>query len=393
VEFTNTSIVMRFHYILILICFTVSTSLHSQETEKKFLVSGYISDMQSTMFDSINKQWTIGNLIHNRINFKYFPVDGLSMALEMRNRLSMEESATGNSSTSTNFATDNGFMDLTKNIAKGNSYVLNSTIDRFWAAYEKGKFHATFGRQRINWGQTMVWNPNDIFNAYSFFDFDYVERPGSDALRLQYYNSEVSSTELAIKMNRDNQVTAAGLYRFNVSEYDFQLLGGTLNQTDYVAGFGWSGAINSVSFRGEVSYFQPEKKFRDTSGVLLASISFDYTLSNSLSFLAEYLYDGMKFSNNFSFQSLYNAPFTVKNLSFVKHNLLLQASYPITPLFTGSLAGMFLPGIKGYYLGPSLTYSVSQNLDASVFVQSFDGAISGKNEQINMVYLRIKFSF
>jgi len=349
--------------------------------------------MQSSMFDSLNKQWTISNLIHNRINLKYFPVSGLSMALEMRNRLSVEENDKNNTATATNFAADNGFMDLTRNLAKGNSYVLNSTIDRLWMAYENGKFHTTLGRQRINWGQTMVWNPNDIFNAYSFFDFDYVERPGSDALRLQYYNSEVSSTEIAVKMNRVNQVTAAALFKFNAFEYDFQLLGGTLNQTDYVAGFGWSGAIHSVSFRGEVSYFYPDKNFRDTSGVLLASVSFDYTLSNSLSFLAEYLYDGMKFSNNFSFQSLYNAPMTVKNLSFVKHNLLLQASYPITPLFTGSLAGMFLPGINGYYVGPSVTYSLSQNLDASLYLQSFKGDISGKSQSINLVFIRVKFSY
>ena len=39
-------------------------------------------------------------------------------------------------------------------------------------------FIATAGRQRINWGQTFVWNVNDVFNAYSYFDFDYKERPG-----------------------------------------------------------------------------------------------------------------------------------------------------------------------------------------------------------------------
>ena len=385
------SVYLQISTLLFILLFVFKVS--AQEEQKKFSVSGYISDMQSAMFDSINKQWTIGNLIHNRINFKYFPINGLSMALEVRNRLSLEESVTKNSATASSFATDNGFMNLTKNLAKGNSYVLNSTIDRFWVAYENGKLHATLGRQRINWGQTMVWNPNDIFNAYSFFDFDYVERPGSDALRLQYYNSEVSSTELAVKMNRAKQVTAAALYKFNAFEYDFQFLGGTLNQTDYVLGLGWSGAIKSVSFRGEISYFQPEKKFRDTTGVLLASISFDYTFSNSLSILAEYLYDGMKFSNNLSFQSLYNAPMTVKNLSFVNHNLLLQASYPISPLLTGTLAGMFLPGIKGYYIGPSLNYSLSQNLDVSIYYQTFGVEIANTHEQLNILYLRIKASF
>jgi hypothetical protein len=376
-------------FIIIFFC----SGLSAQDTQQKFNISGYISDMQSVTFDSVNKQWGISNLVHNRVNVKYFPVVGISAALELRNRFSMEGNATNNSTTATSFSTDHGFFDWSKNIAKGNSYVLNSSIDRFWVAYERGKFRATLGRQRINWGQTMVWNPNDIFNAYSFFDFDYVERPGSDALRLQYYNSEVSSIELAVKMNSDKAATAAALYRFNVFEYDFQVLAGMLNQTDYIAGFGWSGAIKKVSFRGEVSYFYPEKNFKDTTGLLLASISLDYTFSNSLSLLAEYLYNGSKLNGAFSFQSFYNAPLTVKNLSFVKHNLVGQASYPITPLLTGSLACMFLPEIKGYYLGPSISCSITQNLDASLYLQSFGGKVAGQTLQFNMVYLRLKYSF
>ncbi len=379
-------------FIIIIFSLLIKT-LGAQDEPKKFTVAGYISDLQSAQFDSINGKTTFSNLVHNRINFKYFPVDGLSMALELRNRLSFEENGITNSATATSFATDNGFLNMTKNIAEGNSYVLNSTIDRLWMAYEKGRLHATLGRQRINWGQTMVWNPNDIFNAYSFFDFDYVERPGSDALRLQFYNSEVSSTEMAVKLNHDKKVTAAGLYKFNAFEYDFQVLGGIYNQTDCVVGYGWSGVIKSFSFRGELSYFQPKNKFSDTTGVFLASISFDHTFENSLMILGEYLYDGAKFNNNFIFQNLYSAPLTVKNLSFVKHNILLQASYPITPLLSGSLAGMFLPGIKGFYVGPSLTYSLSQNLDASVYGQSFNGKLNGKTLALNMVYFRLKYTF
>ncbi len=378
--------------IFILFSLLIKT-LGAQDEPKKFTVAGYISDLQSVQFDSINGKATFGNLVHNRINFKYFPVEGLSVALELRNRFSFGENDAANSATAKSFLTDNGFMDLSKNLVEGKSYVFNSTIDRAWMAYEKGKFHATLGRQRINWGQTMVWNPNDIFNAYSFFDFDYVERPGSDALRLQYYNSEVSSTEMAVKLSHDKKVTAAGLYKFNVFEYDFQVLGGIYNQTDYMVGCGWSGAIKSFSFRGELSYFQPKNKFSDTIGVFLASISFDHTFENSLMILGEYLYDGATFSNSFTFQSLYSAPLTVKNLSFVKHNILLQASYPITPLLSSSLAGMFLPGIKGFYVGPSLTYSLLQNFDASVYVQSFNGKLNGNTLSLNMFYLRLKYSF
>ena len=87
------------------------------------------------------------------------------------------------------------------NILTEKSFFLNTTIDRLWVDFNYGKLQVRAGRQRINWGQTLIWNPNDIFNAYSFFDFDYIERPGSDAVRVQYYPGSSSSVEAAVKVN------------------------------------------------------------------------------------------------------------------------------------------------------------------------------------------------
>ena len=111
-------------------------------------------------------------------------------------------------------------VDMSWNIFDKQSFLFNTTIDRLWLDLHYNKFQVTIGRQRINWGQTFVWNPNDIFNAYSFFDFDYVERPGSDAVRLQYFPSSSSAAELAVKVDDENDITAAGLYRFNRWGYD-----------------------------------------------------------------------------------------------------------------------------------------------------------------------------
>ncbi len=99
-----------------------------------------------------------------------------------------------------------GWIDMSWNIVDENSFFLNTTIDRLWLDLNFNKFQARIGRQRINWGQTFVWNPNDIFNAYSFFDFDYTERPGSDAIRLQYYPSFSSAIELAAKIDSEKML-------------------------------------------------------------------------------------------------------------------------------------------------------------------------------------------
>ena len=57
-------------------------------------------------------------------------------------------------------------------------FVAQSVIDRMLIQYSDEKWDITIGRQRINWGINNIWNPNDIFNAYNFLEFDYEERPG-----------------------------------------------------------------------------------------------------------------------------------------------------------------------------------------------------------------------
>lgn len=367
--------------------------INAQEREEKLFFSGYVSTLQNAQFQKLNGFWVTDNLIHNRLNFKYLFNENLSSAVELRNRVLFGESITLNPLAAEMYSSDNGFVDLTRNVAKGKSYLVNSNIDRAWISYEKEKLKVTIGRQRINWGQTFAWNPNDIFNAYSFFDFDYVERPGSDAIRVQYYNSEVSSTEAAFKLNAKNKITAAALHRFNRFEYDFQFLGGILEESDYVIGFAWSGAIKSMSFRGEASYFQPVKETFDTSGITMYSVSADYTFSNSLTLMAEYLYSNNKVPDNVTFLEFYNAPLTVKNLSFVKHSIVVQASYPLTPLINTNLALMYLPGVDGYYIGPGISYNLAENVDASIFYQGFSAEIAQTTQRFHLLFLRLKWSF
>jgi len=52
-----------------------------------------------------------------------------------------------------------------------------------------------------------------------------------------------------------NELTVAGLYRFNKWGYDIQFLSGFVNGDDIVIGTGWSGTIGNLSFRGEASWF------------------------------------------------------------------------------------------------------------------------------------------
>jgi len=333
-------------------------------------------------------------LIHNRLNYKYTPVENISFCIELRNRLTFGDNITFNPDSYKSYEKDNGWFDASFVLAKGKSYILSSNADRLYVSFEKNNLKITAGRQRINWGQTLVWNPNDIFNTYSFLDFDYIERPGSDAIRIQYYNNEVTTTELAAKLNSKNELTLAGLYRFNTHEYDIQFLGGILDNSDYIAGIGWSGFVGKISFRGEATLFQPKNKFLIEGADILSSASFDYTLSNSLMILVEYLYTtNNEINDTINILKYYEAPLSVKNLSFVKHNCLIQLSYPFTPLLNGYFAFMYMPKINGYYFGPTISYSVSQNSELSFFLQSFGLNYNNFMFRYYMLFLRFKYNF
>jgi hypothetical protein len=88
---------------------------------------------------------------------------------------------------------------------------MHSNIDRMHLSYINGPWEVHAGRQRVNWGRTFVWNPNDLFNNYAFLDFDYEERPGVDALTAQYNWDYASSLEVGIRLgdNWDESVLAS----------------------------------------------------------------------------------------------------------------------------------------------------------------------------------------
>lgn len=383
----------------ILFLFTISLSCYSQN---KISLDGYLNDMQTVYHvEDIGYLWE--NQIHNRLNFNYYPFDWLRISLQGRTRFIQGSTYSNFPGYGKMFGKDGGWLDLSlSKDGKYNDnvgYIFTSMVDRAYAEFTFGNFVGTLGRQRINWGQTFVWNPNDIFNSYSYFDVDYPERPGSDAIRLQYYTGMASNIELAVKVDSANSLTAAGYFRFNAAGYDFQLLGGVLSGKDLVIGSGWSGNILNVSFRGEASYFRDLDNFSDTTAYFLISSGLDYTFGNSLWLQGEVLYSGFAEHNKiYSFLQIFSSDMNIKNIGFTKWSIFGSASYPLTPLINLSFAGMYYPDWKGFYLGPSIDLSLKDNLKASLIFQGFSAELEdpfGSSDRQNTFigYARIKYSF
>ncbi len=387
-------------YILFLIILLgLSTGMQAQESkapkQRNWTLNGYLKYLSSASFQKINENWMTDNLIHNRLNFNWNINNNLTFNAQARNRIYFGETVTNFKGYADYIDTETGFLDMSWTLFSANSIFMVTQIDRLYLDYNIDKFEITVGRQRVNWGQTFVWNPNDLFNTYSFFDFDYEEKPGSDAVRFQFYPTFSSKLDLVAKLDNNKKVTAAGLYRFNKWQTDFQFLGGYYAETDFVLGAGWSASVLKGGLRGEVTCYHPRDNFSDTTVTFVASVGYDYTFKNSLMLLFEGLYNGYGIkSGSFNLVDFYFMNLTPKNLSLTRWSLLTQMSYPITPLLKGTFAFMYGPNDNSFFIGPSAEYSLTENLYMDLFVQCFTSDTpveqGGKG---TFIFWRFKWSF
>lgn len=366
--------------------------------ESKISLNGYVKELY--MFYSpengipgTDLNYLTSNIIHNRLNFKWYTSTKLTTVIEMRNRLMLGNLVRDFPGYQSTVDVDNGLVDLSWISAQSTSWFVHSMIDRAYLDYTSGKWQIRAGRQRVNWGINLVWNPNDIFNTFSYFDFDYEERPGTDAVRIQYYSGVTSSAELVYKPGHDNIKTAfAGMYRFSYRDYDFQFLGGQAGN-DWVLGSGWSGDICGAGFRGEITHFEP--RINNSKRATVASVSADYTFQNSLYIHTSFLFSSNgKTGNAGGMDLLFNPDMSAKQLSFARYSLFGQVSKPITPLFSGSFSGIVNPSDGSFYVGPALTYSLLDNLELMVTGQLFFGQSGTEFGDIGQIaFGRLKWSF
>jgi len=387
---------------------------HNFAQEEKMEVSGYVSTLPAASW--AKDDWLEQGLVHNRFNIYWYPTSSLSGSLQLRNQF-MHTRFFDTSKETTGFTRENYALPLTGQIGSNNHLFFSSGIDRAWLQFTHNKLEITVGRQRINWGQTFVWNPNNIFNTYNFFDFDYPERPGADAVRVQYYPNYNSSAEIAAKVDSAGNITGAGLYKFTQWNVEMQIMAGYYSHSnclrasdsvpsinwddnDLALGLGFSGGLGAVSLRGEASYFKTLRNNSISKDQFLSSFTIDYTLANELGMMFEfYFVDNVQFSG--SLTNLYGVTQSIKTLAFTRYNLFTQISYPIIPILTGSFGGMYFYDnhLRGFYMSPSLELSLYDNLSLATYYQLFTfhfqenhSPVWGKASR-NYAFLQLKWNF
>lgn len=357
--------------------------------------SGYIKYMNTSTFqdlDSISND----NLLHNRLNLKVYLNKHFTTVIEMRNRVFWGTSVQTIPNYASSIDNDNTAIDLSVNLIDEPAFLVHLKIDRLYIDYQSVKWQVTLGRQRINWGKNLVWNPNDLFNAYNFVDFDYEERPGTDAVRVQYFTSGNSSIETAInyaKKWKDN--TLALKYNFNSYKYDFQAIIAKYFE-DYMLGFGWEGAIKSIGVKGELSYFVPQEKSDESNDVLIVSVSLDYYFKKGITINLATLYNsnGIKNIDSFDSTQFNTLKLNAKQLMPNRWSYFAQVTKTLTPAINTSFSAIYAYELKGIFMMPQFSYSISQNWDFDTTAQIFYGKQNNQFSNLsNSVFFRFRLSF
>ncbi|MGB0837986.1 MAG: hypothetical protein ACPGRE_07790 [Flavobacteriaceae bacterium] len=359
-----------------------------------FDFNGYLKYMQTLGFAS-GYPMQVDNLVHNRLNFEYYNDEGSTLVLQMRNRIFYGASVSNIPGYGDYVTSYDGVLPLEYLLVDNESVVINSIVDRFYYEYATDDFQIRVGRQRINWGINTTWNPNDLFNSYNIYDFDYEEREGADAIRATFFPGLMSSIDVAYKFTGDFDTDIfAAKYKFNKSNYDFQFLAGKF-QESIALGTGWAGSIGTLGFKGEFTAFQSYKNWEDQTN-LSFSTSLDYSWANGFYLLGTYLYNTtgstVPIDPTAEVVQVPNAEYLMP----AAHNLMLSGSYMINPILSTSTSAIYAPGLNSFTFFPTLTLSVMTDLDLDLVGQFFWQELPENEDFANIgngVYWRLKYSF
>ncbi len=345
-------------------------------------ISGYVQGMPVWISADLPEPFDTDSFweyrLQNRLNLRYDIHSSLTFNWQMRTRFFAGDLVNElNDIPGMRYADlidrDDGIVNLSWVIADRDKWLLHYIPDRLNLDWHDDDWRVTLGRQRINWGINMVTNPNDLFNIYSFYEFDYPERPGTDAIRVQHFIDWASRIEVAFSPARDmRNSVAAAMYAFNTRGYDIQLISGYYRNRLGIGG-GWAGNIRQSGFKGEVMLFTDLEENpagnRETNVVI--ALSGDHMFDNSLFLVVEGLYNKDGGRDQFL---LLGEPLSADNPSFSRFQFTGSGNYPFSPVWNGSLAAIWYPDEQAVFISPSISQSLAQYIVFILLTQIFIGS-------------------
>jgi len=366
-------------------------------------LDGYVKYMGTGTFVDTGTDLS-DQLLHQRFNFEYRFDSSLRINVGMRNRVFY-----GDTSKTLGYGDlidfDPGYWDMSSTWMDNDGWVGNSQFDRAYVNWSPGDdWQVRVGRFRINWAMTTLWNPNDIFNAYSLYDFDYEERAGADAVLISRKLGFASSLNLVYNPNQDSDLNSyAARYLFNADGWDMQLLLGK-SGFDRIIGAGFAGDVSGAGFRGEVTYFEPiydhwprlpVLSSNELQATRVSTLEADYSVTGKRNWLIRGSLLHISNPTESDSALLYlNLPLTARTLSFTHWTTYFDVGFDISSLSRLTLTTSYYQD-GSYFIGANGSYSLADDWQLLMVFQRFDGSHDSLFGQTaaTLGFVQLKWSF
>lgn len=367
---------------------------HARAQDDFYQVGGYVKYLfSSSDLPSIGR--VNDHLLHARLNTRLYFSRAVTAAAEIRNRIFYGGSVREIPDFLSTVRSDHDFGRADIVWWNARSSLGYTELDRLWIDGVYDNLQVTIGRQRIAWGTALVWNPTDLFNPLSVLDFDYEERPGVDAVHVQYFLSPVSKIEIAFKPGKTlARRIVAGKILLNRWNYDLHLIGGVQGTNPFVGG-AWAGDIAGAGFRGEIlarSIGEETDPRFDGAWSTSASLSADYTFPSNTYIHAEALFNSRGVTEQA--QLFLPESRSLGLLSPARWSLFQEVSFDLHPLVRVSGFIIYNPSDASFVVVPTVTWSASSQIDVSFVGLLFSGGtLTEYGGYGQSLFVRGKYSF
>lgn len=264
--------------------------------------------------------------------------------------------------------TEKPFVDLDWRLSDGPRHTLDQRLFRATVAWETPRATVTIGRQRVAWGTGFVWTPTDVLHPLQPSAIEREEKRGVDAIQVVLPDGSFGAAELVLapgRSERDHRFAAR--VRGHVGEYDITAMGGRFGRA-WVIGGDFAGYVANAGFRGEAAVT------RSGSGrwTLRATTNLDYTPSESTYGFIELHFNGPGESDVAQYEWGALAEGGLVNLG--RWYAAGALVWTLNPLTTFSGYGVHNLGDGSSLVGPVVTRSLAENLDAGFGYYLFRGS-------------------
>lgn len=259
------------------------------------------------------------------------------------------------------------YFDLRQVYVDNNSVFARHGLYRAYVDTRLKQADLRIGRQRVAWGSGLFWSPVDIINPFDPTQIEREERPGVDAILIDWDYDQLSRISLAYAAHASPvRETMAGRWRTNRAGFDLGLTAGQFRNEDMV-GFDFAGQWKSIGLRGE--YTQTSSPV--DGSYQRAVLSADYTAPNTLSMFLELYYNGQGRTgpSSYQFSRLLNGE--IQNLA--RNYLGTMVAYDFTPLVKWQNYYIRNLDDGSEFLYSRLVYSAKENIEWSAGAQLFNG--------------------